>query len=148
MRISSFFVCLSLVALLSTPSRAQAAPPSESPIGKVPPVIFEGLHQLAEQRPEEAEKAWFRGSRPEGLPVSTELRSILGGCGRYENFDVVSVQDITPRLRVLYLALNFETRPKIAKFVMYRTLDGWILLSRQIDIDEGFFELVAQPEHQ
>ena len=146
MRVPSSFTCLSLVALLFLPSHLHAAPLNEPPAAKVPPMILEGLHQLADQKPDEAEKAWFRGSPSEGLPVPTQLRYLLEESGKYQNFDVVSVQDITPRLRILYLALNFETRPEIVKFVTYHTLDGWILLSRKFDIDEQLFESVAQPE--
>jgi hypothetical protein len=48
-------------------------------------------------------------------------------------------------MRVFYLALNFEKQPRIVKFVVYRTLEGWILLSRKIDVNEEIFETVSQP---
>ncbi len=140
MRDSTIFLCLCFFALAPFPTNAQAPSSREPEAGKIPPIIFEGLHQLGDQKPEDAEKAWFRGSPSEGRPVSNELRSILETCGKYQNFDTVSVQDLTPRLRVIYLALNFEKQPKIVKFVVYKTLDGWILLSRKIDIDEQLFE--------
>ena len=145
MRISAIFLCLCLLPFPPLSSRAQAPASHEQDFGKIPPIIFEGLHQLGDQKPEDAEKAWFRGSPFEGQSISGELRSILETCGKFQNFDLVNVQDLTPRLRVIYLALNFEKQPKIVKFVVYKTLDGWILLSRKIDIDEQFFETVAQP---
>ncbi len=146
----AFFLRLCFLALmpLSTlvPPSAHAQTPSsrEADVSKIPAIIFEGLHQLGDQKPEDAEKAWFRGSPFEGQPVSSELRSILESCGKYQNFDLVQEQDLTPRLRVIYLALNFEEQPKIVKFVVYKTLDGWILLSRKIDIDEALFESIPQ----
>jgi hypothetical protein len=140
MKNSAIFLCLCLLALVPSSSRAQAPSPREFDATKIPPIVFEGLHQLGDQKPEEAEKAWFRGSPSEGQPVSNELRFILASCGKYQNFDPINVQDLTPRLRVVYLALNFEKQPKIVKFVLYKTLDGWILLNRKIDIDERTFE--------
>ena len=125
--------------------RAQTTSSRDVDFSKIPPIIFEGMHQLGDQKPEDAEKAWFRGSQYEDRPASGELRSILESCGKFQGFDPVSVQDLTPRLRVIYLALNFERQPKIVKFVVYKTLDGWILLSRKIDIDEELFESIAQP---
>ena len=128
------------------PFYAQASALNQPAAGRIPPVILEGLHQLANQKPEDAEKAWFRGSPTEGQPPSDELRSLHDSCGDYRSFDVVSVQDITPRLRVIYLALNFERQPIIVKFVTYLTTDGWILEYRRIGVDEALFESSAQPE--
>lgn len=145
MRIPVVCLCLCLSAIVPIFSHAQTSGSNEPAAAKVPPIIFEGLHQLADQKPEDAEKAWFRGSPSEGQPISGDLRAILETCGKFQNFDVVTVQDLTPRLRIIYLALNFEKQPKIVKFFVYKTLDGWILLSRKIDIDEATFESVAQP---
>jgi hypothetical protein len=145
MRNSAIFLCLCLFAFAPWSSNAQAPSSHELEAGRIPPIIFEGLHLLGDQKPEEAEKAWFRGSPSEGQLVSNELRFLLETCGKFQNFDTVTVQDLTPRLRIIYLALNFEKQPKIVKFVVYKTLDGWILLSRKIDIDEQLFESTALP---
>ncbi|MGA2571946.1 MAG: hypothetical protein ABSF23_15635 [Terracidiphilus sp.] len=145
MRNSAIFLCLCLLALAPSASNPQTPALHEPDAARIPTFIFEGLHQLGDQKPEDAERAWFRGGPLEGQPVSSQLRSILDTCGRYQNFDVVSVQDLTPRMRVFYLALNFEKQPRIVKFVVYRTLEGWILLSRKIDVNEEIFETVSQP---
>jgi hypothetical protein len=147
MRNTAIVLSLCLFALSPSSSIAQAPSSHEPETAQIPPIIFEGLHQLGDQKPEEAEKAWFRGSPFEGQPVSSELRSILETCGKYQNFDAVSVQDLTPRLRVIYLALNFEKQRKIVKFVVYKTPDGWILLQRKIGVNEEIFETVAQSAH-
>ncbi len=132
------FLGLCLLVLGPSVSVAQAPGPNE---GRIPPVLFEGLRQLANQNPEEAVKSWFHGSRMEGQP-DPGLRGVLEHSGKYENFDAISVQDITPRLRVLYLALNFEKGPYIVKFVVYKTPDGWILQSYKLGLDEANFETV------
>jgi len=147
MKNSAIFLCLCLLSLTPTPSIAQA-PASREPLAdKIPPVIFDGLHQLANQKPEEAEKAWFRGTLPDGQPAPSDLPAFLanGNYGAYQNFDIVSAQDLTPRMRILYLALNFQRQPIIVKFVLYRTTDGWILLFHKIGIGEDIFESVAPP---
>ena len=132
------FLGFCLLVLGPSVSCAQAPASNE---GRIPPILIEGLRQLANQIPEEAVKSWFHGSQMEGH-TDPGLRQILERSGKYENFDVVSVQDLTPRLRVLYLALNFEKEPIIVKFVVYKTPDGWILLSYRLGLDEANFETV------
>ena len=136
------FFCLCLLVSGPSLSRAQAPASNVSVADKIPPILFEGLHHLANQNPEEAMKSWLHGSQWEGQP-DPNLRQIIERLGKYENFDPVSVQDLTPRLRVLYLALNFERGPSIVKFVVYKTPDGWILLSYRFGVDEGSFETIA-----
>lgn len=142
MRNLSVFLSLCLFALGPSLLFSQTPGTNEAFASKIPPAIFEGLHQLANQNPEEAVKAWFRGSQMEGQQDPT-LRSILERSGKYENFDGINAQDLTPRLRVLYLALNFEKAPTIVKFVVYKTPDGWILQSYRLSLDEANFETVT-----
>jgi hypothetical protein len=145
MKVSAIFVCLCLFAFAPLSSRGQGPSQRESVEGKIPPIIFDGLHQLGDQKPDEAEKAWFRDALPEGQPVPQDLPNFLaqGNYGVYQSFNLVSAQDITPRLRILYLALNFEGQPIIVKFTLYQTTNGWILLNHKIGIDERLFESVA-----
>ena len=138
----AMFFCLCLLVLGPSLSYPQAPVPNERFADRIPPILFEGLRQLANQNPEEAVKSWFHGSQMEGHS-DPGLRQMLEHYGKYENFDPVSVQDLTPRLRVLYLALNFEKEPIIVKFVVYKTPDGWILLNYKIGVDEGNFETIA-----
>lgn len=143
MKVPMVFFSLCLLAFTPFPTCAQAPASRHQNFGEIPPIILEGLHQLADQKPEDAEKAWFRGSTFEGQPFSGNLRLLFQSNGKYQNFDPVSIQDLTPRLRVIYLALNFEKQPAIVKFVVYRTLDGWVPLSRKLGIDEEACETVA-----
>ena len=149
MRISSFVASFSLLTILSIPSIAQAPVSGEPASARIPAFIFEGLHQLAMGKPEEAERAWATGT-PAALeePNARALRSVMADSGAYQNFDVVNVQDLTPHLRVIYLALNFERLPNIARFLLYRTTNGWILIDHRFNIDERIFEPLAQPAGQ
>jgi hypothetical protein len=92
------------------------------------------------------EKAWFRGALAEEAAVPSDLTDYLAHntVGAYQDFDVVSVQDLTPRMRILYLALNFEKNSVMVKFVLYRTTDGWILRYHKVGIDEEIFEPAAR----
>lgn len=149
MRTSSTLVCFSLFAILSGPSFAQAPAASEPSAEKIPPFIFEGLHQLADQHPDEAEKAWARGTvTPQQAKYANQLRSIMLSAGAYQYSNVVRVQDIAPRLRVIYLVLNFERLPNIARFLLYKSSDGWVLIDHEFNIDERILKPAAQPEHQ
>ena len=145
MKVSAIFVCLCLSIFTPWSLRGQGSSPREAVEAKVPPIIFDGLHQLGDQKPEEAEKAWFRDALPDGQAAPQDLPNYLaqGNYGAYQNFNLVSAQDITPRLRILYLALNFERQPIIVKFTLYQTTNGWILLNHKIGVDERLFESIA-----
>lgn len=147
MRISSILTCVTVCVVLCTRSFAQ--PPEPGQTGeRVPPFIYEGLHQLAGQHPEEAEKAWGRGVvTPEQAVYASQLRSFMLNAGAYQNSDVISVQNLTPRLRVIYMVLNFERLPNIARFLVYRSTDGWVLIDHKFEVDEQIFESAAQ-QHQ
>lgn len=149
MRISSFVASFSLLTVLALPSFAQAPASVEPASAKIPVFILEGLHQLAMQKPEEAERAWATGT-PAAVaePDARALRSLLADIGLYLNFDVVSAQDITPHLRVIYLALNFERQPNIVRFLLYRTTNGWVLIDHRFNIDPRLFEPFVQPAGQ
>jgi hypothetical protein len=146
MRSSAIFLCLCLFIPGSSASYSQAFAANGPASAKIPPVIFDGLHQLANQKPEEVEKAWFRGALAEEAAVPSDLTDYLAHntVGAYQDFDVVSVQDLTPRMRILYLALNFEKNSVMVKFVLYRTTDGWILRYHKVGIDEEIFEPAAR----
>jgi len=146
MRISPTLVSFSLFALLSLPSFAQTPPSGEPAAEKIPLFIIDGLHKLSDQSPEEAVKAWTRGADTDVQTwQADELRKFMMFSGAYQNFDVVSIQDITPRLRVIYLALNFEKRPNIVRLLLYKSSDGWVLIDHQFDIQAGIFEPLTLP---
>lgn len=145
MRISSFVVSFSLLTILSVPSFAQARASGEPAAVRIPHFILEGLHQLAMDKPEDAERAWAIGTLAAREPNANALHLVIADSGAYQSFDVVSVQDLTPNLRVIYLALNFERLPNIARFLVYKTTNGWVLIDHKFNIDGRIFESVAQP---
>jgi hypothetical protein len=99
----------------------------------LPKIIVSGLDAYKADGPEAAIKAWLKGSSIEGsrdaISQSNVLRQVQDYYGAYKSFDRISGRTITPTTRVLYLALNFEKGPLFAKFVIYRTDSGWILVN-------------------
>lgn len=109
---------------------------------EVPSGISSGLERLLYDHYEEAEKQILSGSRlPVNGSMAAEFRAHREHDGQYQRFDVVSAQNITPRLRVIYLALEYERAPYFLKFTVYSTSDGWIVL-RSSWVDEDVFETV------
>ena len=142
MRNSSLFLCLCLLASMSLSSGAQSVASTQAG-GKVPSIIMSGLTELQNHGPDDAEKAWYKGSRWETAgddSAAKQLRWYQEQDGQLQGFDVITVQDITPRTRVVYVALNYERGPEFAKFVVYRTGNGWILLLLHFNISEETFE--------
>jgi len=111
--------------------------------GKVPGIIAEGLDQLRHNYYDDAEKQIHTGSRlPANGNLAAAFRANHENDGQYLGFDVVSVQTITPRLRVIYLALEYERAPHFLKFTVYNgTADGWKVL-RLSWLSEDIFETV------
>lgn len=97
---------------------------------QVPPNIVSGLDQLHHDYYDEAEKQIFSSSRsPANGSLAPVFRDNREHDGEYQGYDVVSVQNITPRLRIIYLALEYEKAPYLLKFTLYRTADGWVVFA-------------------
>jgi hypothetical protein len=138
-----FLLCILIAWPLASFAQMPAAT-NHSPV-YIPPIILSGLHELANGKPDEAEKAWLKGSQWEGqqVPEANDLRAFMQENGTLQSFDLISGRELSPRINVLYLALNFDKRPRIAKFVLYRTGDGWILLHQELNLDMSLLESLA-----
>lgn len=81
--------------------------------------------------PEEAVKAWIKGSAIEGskdaLSQANVLRQIQDYYGAYQTFEMAGSRDISPRTKMFYLVLDFEKGPLFAQFIVYRPDKEWIL---------------------
>ncbi|HWE87719.1 MAG TPA: hypothetical protein VG267_22440 [Terracidiphilus sp.] len=109
---------------------------------EVPSGIASGLDLLLYDHYEDAEKQLYRGSRiPENGSLASAFRGNREHDGQYQGFDVVSIQNITPRLRVIYLALEYQMAPYFLKFTVYNTTDGWVILHSSW-VGEDIFETV------
>jgi hypothetical protein len=118
-------LCTQFVSVAQTTSKSQTGEAA------LPSFIVSGLQAYKEKGPEEALRTWIKGSALEGskdaLAQANALRQIQDYYGQYQAFEVVSTRDVSPRTRTYYLVLDFEKGPVFAKFVSYRSDQGWIL---------------------
>jgi hypothetical protein len=100
---------------------------------EVPKIVLSGLDAYKAEGPEAAVKAWLKGSPLEGskeaLGQANVLRQIEEFYGAYKAFDFIRSRNLSPTTRIIYLTLDYEKGPLFAKFVTYRTEQGWILPS-------------------
>jgi hypothetical protein len=125
------FLCSCALLLAPLTSPAQASGSKEKGIGELPRIVVSGLQAYKDQGPDEAVRAWIKGSGIDGskeaLSQGNVLRQIQDYYGTYRTFEAVSTQDISPKVRVIYLVMDFEKGPVFAKFVAYRSEQGWIM---------------------
>lgn len=117
----------------STQGRAQTT-------DTIAPVIVSGLDTYKAKGPEEAVKAWLKGSPLEGskdaLTQANNLRQIQDYYGSYVGYDLFSVRKISPSTQVQYLVLNYESGPVFAKFLIYKKQQGWVMISFFVNTKE------------
>lgn len=134
------FVCTCALALGHGASIAQSSEPDQKRVGEsLPPIIGLGLETYKDRGAEEAVQAWTKGSPIDGsteaLNQAATLRQTQSSYGPYKTYEVISSRDLSSRARILYLLLNFEKGPLFARFLVYRSEQGWILTSFSLSTD-------------
>jgi hypothetical protein len=120
--------CLLLAFAAPAVIAAQTPPPTSQLLNKIPPNILEGLEALRHDQLDQTELSWKRGALAQLDGISATLRSDKENFGEYHGFDLISLQEISPHIRVIYIALNYEHGPQFKKFVSYRNSTGWVVL--------------------
>lgn len=124
---ATLLVCFALLLPLQ-PARAQA-PPAQH----VPAIVLSGLETYRSAGPDEAIRAWLKGSPIEGskdaMAQANQLREIQDFYGNYQGFDLLGVHSIAPSTHLVYIVLNFAKGPLFGKFLTYRTGQGWVVAS-------------------
>ena len=137
-RIAYIFTTLLLVLGLSQYIRAHAPKPVAE---DTPKIIQFGLDTYKSEGPEAAVKAWLKGGPLEGSKDAysqvTNLRQIQDSYGSFRSCDVIHSQDLSPAVRIIYVALNYERGPRFVRFILFRSDPGWIVTA---------FDLNAKPE--
>lgn len=125
-RRSTFAVVAGLV-LLTFGQHQTAAQES----GDVPKIILSGFDAYKAEGADAALKAWVKGGPLDGskeaLSQANILRQIQDYYGTYKTFEVVRSRILSPTTRILYFVIDFEKGPLFAKFIAYRTDQGWII---------------------
>jgi hypothetical protein len=119
---------------------AQTSGTTQKTTQDMPGFILAGLKAYKEKGPEEAVRVWIKESAIDGskdaLTQSNNLLQVQDYYGAYRDFEVVSIHEITPRTRVVYLVLDFDKGPLFAKFVAYRPDKDWILVNFNFNTKE------------
>jgi hypothetical protein len=50
---------------------------------------------------------------------------------------VISNREISSRVRILYVTMNYDAGPLFGRFVFYRTARGWIVTSFDFNLDDS-----------
>jgi hypothetical protein len=143
MRAIALSVCLCMALAAPVWCAAQNAPAYHQHSNQIPPNILAGLDALQRGQFDETEKYWLRASRlNQDGSYSATLHSYRDNDGEYQGFDLVAAQNVTRRLRVLYLALNYQMQPHFMKIVAYKTGNDWVALELNLNISESDMEAV------
>jgi hypothetical protein len=106
----------------------------------VPPILISGMETYKPGTPDQAIKAWTKNSPLEGSQAATDaansLRQAQGLFGAFQWFDIIFNREISPRVRIVYLTMNYESGPLFARFVFYRTDRGWIITALDFNLDD------------
>jgi hypothetical protein len=133
--VSLLFAALVCTLCFSGSAQAQAVVRTD-----IPPVLLSGMEAYKPSNPEQAIKAWTKNSPLDGTPAAADkaidLRQAQSVYGAFQWFDVTSNREISPRVRILYLTMNYEAGPLFSRFVFYRTDRGWIVTSFDFSLDD------------
>jgi hypothetical protein len=112
----------------------------------VPTIVLSGLDAYKAEGADAAIKAWIKGSALDGskdaLSQANILRQIQDFYGSYKTFELIRTRNLTPNIKIIYLALDYEKGPLFAKFVVYQTEQVWILTTFTFNTKE---ELIIPP---
>jgi len=126
-----------LVLILAQHVRAGTPQPDPD---EIPKILLSGFDAYKAEGPEAAIRAWLKGSSIEGskdaLSQANVLRQVQDYYGSYKTFELIQSRNLTPTTRVIYLALNYEKGPLFAKFMVYKTAEGWILVNFSFNTKE------------
>ena len=132
---------LLLIVVLSTLFFAGRVPAQSVVRTDIPPVLLSGMEAYKPGNPEQAIKAWTKYSPLEGTPAAADeainLRQAQSVYGAFQWFDVISNREISARVRILYVTMNYEAGPLFGRFVFYHTDRGWIVTSFDFNLDDS-----------
>jgi hypothetical protein len=134
MRKDSLALVLCTVTLIHVMAVAQASTASpKQRADDTPQVVISGLQTYKDKGATEALKTWLKASPLEGskdaLTQANNLRQIEDYYGSFKKYEVLATRTVSSSTRMDYVVLNYDKGPLFARFVSYKTDDGWILVS-------------------
>lgn len=123
-----FAAALLGIALLVIAAPVRAAGADED----LPPVVLSGFEAYTRDGAEAAMRAWVAGGPLESDEfVSAQaggLRRIENFYGKYQGYEPIRVQAISPRLKVAYVSMYFEKGPAFCYLLCFLTPSGaWVV---------------------
>ena len=124
---------LSLVfaALVLLPVGFAAAQEDTAP--SLPTIVSAGLDAYRSAGADQAMRAWLRNSPIEGSSAAAtqvhELYAAQRLYGNYRGFEPIGIKSFSPGTRAVYLVLDYDSGPLFARFLVYRSGAGWIVIS-------------------
>lgn len=130
-------VTLLLAACLLLPVSFAAA--QDAPAPSLPSIVAAGLDAYHSGGPDEAMRAWLRGSPIEGSNDAVTQAHALHAAqelyGNYRGFEPIGIKSFSSGTRTVYLVLDFDKGPLFARFLLYRSGAGWIVTSLAFNPD-------------
>lgn len=123
--------CLLLACCCST--WAQNTVADESPHHfNVPHIVIDGIIAYHDKGPDAAVQTWAGNSsqfiRAAAQQQAETLRSAQTAYGSFRDFEVLGTQDLSQRVRIVYLVLNYDKGPIFGRFNLYHSVDqGWLV---------------------
>lgn len=141
MRKSALLFCFCALVLGQFSLCAQTADPNQKQIGEsLPPIILSGLQAYKDKGPDDAVKAWIKDSPLDGnkdaLTQANNLRQVQDYYGSYRGYEVIGSKELTTKTRIIYMVLDYDKGPLFARFVVYRSEQGWILTNFNFNTKE------------
>jgi hypothetical protein len=141
MRKYAFYMFSCTLAFGQLISSAQTAEISQKrAIESLPPIIASGLQAYKDKGPDEAVRAWIKGSALDGnkdaLTQANNMRQFQDFYGAYRSFEVISTRNISSKTQVIYMVLEYDKGPIFAKFIIYRPDKDWIMVNFKFNTKE------------
>jgi len=132
--------CLLVLAMGEQHGPAQVALLGGNHVTDVPGLITAGLDAYKAKGPEEAIRVWVRNGPLDGdkdaMSQANMLRQVQDWYGAYQSYDVITGRDLTQRVKIIYMVMNFEKGPLFAKFVCYRSDREWTVTNFVLNTKE------------
>lgn len=106
----------------------------------VPPALISGMDAYRHAAPEDALKSWARNSPLDGtgglFAHANDLRAAQALYGNFQGYDIISNRELSNRVRILYVTINYEHGPLFCRFVYYHSEGNWILTALDFSTDD------------
>lgn len=126
-------VFLSLAFVCSNAASAQGTVADEARHHfDVPHIVIDGIIAYHDKGPDAAVQTWMANSSAPMRGVAQQqadiLRKLPFAYGSFRDFEVLGTENLSQRVRIVYVVLNYDKGPIFGSFNLYRSVDqGWLV---------------------